>query len=644
MNISNGSRTRSHVFIGLVAVALLLTLCGVLRADDDQKKKNKQSPQAQPAATPKPPKIKNSGSGTGSGSGSGQSGGTGSGSSSGNPNKAERRLERQNNTTTSNSSGGSGTSNSTNSNKAERKLHRQTDLGATGGSTSTGTGSGSGTGSGTGASSGKTYKNTGSNPAGGTGASTGNPNTSVTTTSTGSTRAAFVKSPNGKTEVFRARDGSEVHRSLDGRVREVHTHNMVITHYSSGYRRVVVERADRSVIVVNRSGYGYVQRPFYWHNQPYYGRTYYYYGRPYAVYYRSYPYHGLFLPGYAPYRYYNPAFYGWAYNPWYRPISYGWGWYGSPWYGYYGYYFTPYPVYSSPAFWLTDFLIASSLQLAYQERLQAQQQQYYSQPAPSGQVVLTPEVKQAISDEVQRQLALERAESETVARGGEVDVNATGLPRIFAETNPSHPHVFVVASPLEVTDSQGGECTLTQGDVLRLSYPPTGNATNAYLEVIASKNRECGRGATVSIGLADLQEMENQMRTTIDRGLQDLQAHQGGLPAPPASAVGRTVQASFATAAPPADQNISSELRQQAQQAQAAEQGVLTEAGQEDPDRGTSDASSRQPIQIQVGQTIDEVRAALGTPSRIATVGSKQIYFYPDMKVTFIRGRVTDVE
>jgi hypothetical protein len=94
----------------------------------------------------------------------------------------------------------------------------------------------------------------------------------------------------------------------------------------------------------------------------------------------------------------------------------------------------------------------------------------------------------------------------------------------------------------------------------------------------------------------------------------------------------------------PADQNVSSELLQQAQQAQAAEQGVLTEAGQADPDRGTSDVSSKQPLQIVAGQTVDEVKAALGNPSRIATVGTKQIYFYPDMKITFRNGRVTDVE
>jgi hypothetical protein len=419
---------------------------------------------------------------------------------------------------------------------------------------------------------------------------------------------------------------------------------MVISHYSGGYRRVVVERADRSVIVVNHAGYGYVQRPFFWHNQPFYGRTYYYYGRPYAVYYRGYPYHGIFLQGYVPYAYYRPAFYGWVYNPWYTPIHYGWGWYGSPWYGYYGYYFAPYPVYPSAAFWLTDFLIASSLQLAYQERL-AQQQQYYSTPAPSGQVVLTPEVKQAIADEVQRQLALEKAESQTVAGGGEVDVNSSGLPAILADTSPSHPHVFVVAGPLEVTDSLGRECLLTQGDVLRLSNPLPGDATSAYLEVIASKNRECVRGTTVSVGLADLQEMENQMRTTIDRGLQDLQAHQGGLPAPPAAAVGTGVQASFASQAPPADPNVSSELQQQAQAAQTAEQGVLSEAGvPANSDGGTGDAGSKQPVQIVVGQTMDEVRAALGSPSRIATIGTKQIYFYPDMKITFRNRKVTDVE
>ena len=66
-----------------------------------------------------------------------------------------------------------------------------------------------------------------------------------------------------------------------------------------------------------------------------------------------------------PPRYYPVGFYGRAYNPWAAPIAYSWGWGAAPWYGFYGAYFTPYPVYPSAAFWLTDYLIATSLQAVY---------------------------------------------------------------------------------------------------------------------------------------------------------------------------------------------------------------------------------------------------------------------------------------
>ena len=41
------------------------------------------------------------------------------------------------------------------------------------------------------------------------------------------------------------------------------------------------------------------------------------------------------------------------------------GWGAAPWYGYYGAYFRPYPVYPSAAYWLTDYMVAASLQEAY---------------------------------------------------------------------------------------------------------------------------------------------------------------------------------------------------------------------------------------------------------------------------------------
>ncbi len=50
------------------------------------------------------------------------------------------------------------------------------------------------------------------------------------------------------------------------------------------------------------------------------------------------------------------------------------------------------------------------------------------------------------------------------------------------------------------------------------------------------------------------------------------------------------------------------------------------------------------PKTIASGQTTDQVTAILGQPNGIATVGAKQIYSYKELKVTFVNGKVTDVE
>jgi hypothetical protein len=57
-----------------------------------------------------------------------------------------------------------------------------------------------------------------------------------------------------------------------------------------------------------------------------------------------------------------------------------------------------------------------------------------------------------------------------------------------------------------------------------------------------------------------------------------------------------------------------------------------------------ADQPPPEPVQIVQGQTIDEVKAALGNPEKIVTVGTKQIYVYKDLKITFINGKVTDVQ
>jgi hypothetical protein len=51
-----------------------------------------------------------------------------------------------------------------------------------------------------------------------------------------------------------------------------------------------------------------------------------------------------------------------------------------------------------------------------------------------------------------------------------------------------------------------------------------------------------------------------------------------------------------------------------------------------------------EPVSIQQGQTIAEVEQALGKPVKALTVATKVIYIYPDMKITFRNGKVTDVQ
>jgi hypothetical protein len=50
------------------------------------------------------------------------------------------------------------------------------------------------------------------------------------------------------------------------------------------------------------------------------------------------------------------------------------------------------------------------------------------------------------------------------------------------------------------------------------------------------------------------------------------------------------------------------------------------------------------PQQISVGQTPDQVKAALGNPDKMVNLGAKQIWVYKDLKVTFMNGKVSDVQ
>jgi hypothetical protein len=61
-----------------------------------------------------------------------------------------------------------------------------------------------------------------------------------------------------------------------------------------------------------------------------------------------------------------------------------------------------------------------------------------------------------------------------------------------------------------------------------------------------------------------------------------------------------------------------------------------------------AEASAAQPAAppktIALGQTTDQVIGILGQPQKIVNLGAKQMYFYPDLKVIFTNGKVSDVQ
>lgn len=469
-------------------------------------------------------------------------------------------------------------------------------------------------------------------------------------------------------------------RRPDGKLSDIHdpARGLDIHRGLNGHRVVVADRPGGMRVVSERGRPGFVQRPFAYRGGFYAHRTYVYHGRVYDRFYRSYSYHGVAIDVYAPRYYYGSGFYGWAYNPWYHPVAYAWGWGASPWVGYYGSYFTPYPVYSSAPLWLTDYMISSDLQAEYQANQEAgnvppaadalgtmwnereggwagtwtrrgssdtfdanwgsvtavlsistrgpevlvqrrdssdgNNCDYHGTLAPdrvhvagtydcsnggrgvpwqaaiegnvptaqaaTGGTELTPDVKQAISNEVANQIAVENAAAQQNAQGQDVTQGSSGIAGTLADGKS---HVFVVGSDLDLVDATGAECAVSSGDVLNLATPPGPTDTAASLTVLASKGgQECPKSATVTVALNDLQEMQNQMRSTIDEGLAKLQAQQGtnGLPPAPPSAKTSPTDAGFAANAPPADQTAAAAIAEQDAQANTAENTALAGSSQ----------------------------------------------------------------
>jgi hypothetical protein len=171
-------------------------------------------------------------------------------------------------------------------------------------------------------------------------------------------------------------------------------------------------------------------------------------------------------------------------------------------------------------------------------------------------------VKQLLAEEVGRQIKQESVEAQENARHRDPQPGAGGIVQALSDRQP---HVFVVASDLDLVDPTGRRCMISEGDVVQVTSGPEPSSSTASAVVLASKGGvECGRAAEVQIALTDLQEMQNHMRETIDQGMASTKAAKSATSVTPA----------FATSVPPPDADAAHEIDQEQQIAAAAAAGA----------------------------------------------------------------------
>lgn len=347
----------------------------------------------------------------------------------------------------------------------------------------------------------------------------------------------------------RQANGSIVRTAPDGSIIDVHNPRTGVSvhHALDGSRLITVEHPDHSRVYIPAKGMQYVQHPYMFKGRQMENRTMVVAGRTFHQIYRPYAYRNSTLDVYATSRYYAPAMYQWAGSQLRTPDKFAWAFASNPtpWYSHYQGYFTPDTSYQTPAAWLTDYMLAATLSSSFST------ENGLGDPSPAIDAPITPEVKHALTTEVARQVKIEALEAQQNDRNLDPPAAQGSVVQTLADRQA---HVFVVSASLDLSDPDGRRCSVSEGDVVQVTSDSRGDGSTVNAVILASKGGvECGRSAQVQVALQEVQEMQNHMRETIDQGLASTKM---------AKEVPSKV-AAFATAAPPADANAESEIKQQ---------------------------------------------------------------------------------
>ncbi|MGA1988120.1 MAG: hypothetical protein ABSG72_17775 [Candidatus Sulfotelmatobacter sp.] len=136
-------------------------------------------------------------------------------------------------------------------------------------------------------------------------------------------------------------------------------------------------------------------------------------------------------------------------------------------------------------------------------------------------------------------------------------------------------------------------------DTCNKTDPPTYNKANVVFQF--------PRGSLAKASAGDVEDTIGQLLSVSDDSQQQDQGQQGG------------------------------------QDQQQGAQGDQQQAAQQ-PAQPAAAAPAAEPQTIEKGQTTDQVQGSLGKPDKIVNLGAKQIWVYKDLKVTFLNGKVSDVQ
>jgi hypothetical protein len=150
---------------------------------------------------------------------------------------------------------------------------------------------------------------------------------------------------------------------------------------------------------------------------------------------------------------------------------------------------------------------------------------------------------------------------------------------------------------------------------------------------------------TVTMGIVACDTCNKTDPPTYNKASVVFQFPKGSLASSNAGAVEDTIGQLLSISSDDGGQDQGGQNQQGGDQQGGGQQGAAQQGGGQQQGGGDQQAAApAEPQTIQLGQSTDEVIGALGQPDKIVNLGAKQIYVYKDLKVTFLKGKVSDVQ